>query len=107
MIDSKYRSLLWELIAALDTGKHGEVTVEEIQSYGRAGAISLLLGNSFGRTADFSFLSENDWRDLNQEVAAMLAAEDSPWRFVAKNKGIVLLIALALQGAEQQFDAVG
>jgi hypothetical protein len=101
MTGAKYRSLLWELIAASDTAGPDFLTVEDVQLHARAGAISILLGNIFGATADFSFLSQNDWTDLNYEVAAMMNTEDAPRMFVAKKKGITLLMALALQGIEQ------
>lgn len=101
MIEAKYRSLLWELIAAFDGGDYGFLTAERVQSHARAGAISTLLKSAFGATADFSFLSEDDWTALNDEVAAMMAADDAPWPFVARRKGIALLMAFALQGIEQ------
>ena len=101
MTGAKYRSLLWELIAASDTARHDFPTVDDVQLHARAGAISILLGNMFGATADFSFLSQNDWTDLNYEVAAMMNTDDAPWMFVARKNGIALLMALALQGIEQ------
>ena len=101
MIEAKYRSLLWELIAASDGGNYDFLTAEHVQSHARTGGISTLLRSTFGGTADFSFLSEDDWTTLNGEVAAMMKADDAPWPFVAKRKGIALLMAIALQGIEQ------
>ena len=101
MTEAKYRSLLWELITASDSGRYDSLTIEDVQAHARAGAISILLGNLFHATADFSFLSQDDWTDLNYQVAAMMSIEDAPWMFVAKRKGITLLMALALQGIEQ------
>lgn len=101
MTEAKFRSLLWELIAASDSGKYDTLTVHDVQAHARAGAISVLLGNTFGATADFSFLSQDDWTNLNHQVAAMMKTEDAPWIYVAKKKGITLLMALALQGIEQ------
>jgi hypothetical protein len=99
--DAKYRSLLWELIAASDSARYDFLTVADVQSHTRAGTISRLLKDTFGATADFSFLSDDDWATLNQEIAAMMSAEDATWTFVAKKKGISLLMAFALQGIEQ------
>lgn len=101
MIEAKYRSLLWELIAALDGGNYDFLTAEHVQSQACAGGISILLKSTFGAAADFSFLSEKDWTNLNGEVASMMAVGDAPWRLVAKRKGIALLMAFALQGIEQ------
>ncbi len=101
MIEAKYRSLLWELIAASDEGNYDFLTAEHVQSHARAGGLSILLRSTFGAVADFSFLSEDDWANLDVEVAAMARAEDAPWPFVAKRKGIALLMAFALQGIEQ------
>ena len=99
MTETKYRSLLWELIAASDEGNYDFLTAEHVQSHARTGGISILLKSTFG--ADFSFLSEDDWANLDVEIAAMAVAEDAPWPFVAKRKGIALLMAFALQGIEQ------
>lgn len=101
MNEAKYRSLLWELIAAFDGGDYGFLTAEHVQSHAHAGGISILLRSTFGATADFSFLSEDDWASLNDEVAAMMKMGDAPWPFVASRKGIALLMAIALQGIEQ------
>ena len=101
LTDAKYRSLLWELIAASDSARYDFLTVGDVQSHARAGAISGLLRDTFGGTADFSFLSDDDWTALDQEVGAMISAEDAGWIFVAKKKGISLLMAFALQGIEQ------
>jgi hypothetical protein len=101
MTEAKYRSLLWELIAALDGGDFSFLTAEHVQSHARAGGVSILLKSTFGAGADFSFLSDDDWANLDVEVAAMAGAEDAPWPFVAKRKGIALLMAFALQGIEQ------
>jgi hypothetical protein len=40
-------------------------------------------------------------KGLNREVAAMMAVDYAPRSFIAKHKGIALLMALALQGIEQ------
>jgi hypothetical protein len=101
MTDAKYRSLLWELIAASDRTRYDVLTVEDVQSRARAGTISRLLADTIGATADFSFLSDDDWASLNYEEAAMMSAEDATWTFIAKKKGISLLMAFALQGVEQ------
>jgi hypothetical protein len=101
MIEAKYRSLLWELIAAFDGGNYDFLTAEHVQSHARAHGISILLKSTFGATADFSFLSEDDWATLDNEVATMMAADDAPWPFIAKRKGLATLMAFALQGMEQ------
>lgn len=74
-------------------------TAEHVQSHALWWHIHLLR-SAFGAAADFSFLSEDDWATLNTEVAAMRGADDVAWPFVAKRKGIALLMALALQGIE-------
>lgn len=101
MIEAKYRSLLWELVAALDGGNYDFLTAEQVQSHARAGGMSILLKSTFGSTADFSFLSEDDWQALDSDVASMMADDDAPWPFIAKRKGVAMLMAFALQGMEQ------
>jgi hypothetical protein len=75
-----------------------------VKSHALAGGISILLKSTFGAVADFSFLSDDGWTDLDAEAAAMVGAEDAPWPFVAKRKGIALLMAFALLGIEQTME---
>ena len=94
---SKYRLLLSALIAALDSGKLENLNTGEVRLYARAGAISILLGGAFPGTAEASRLSEEDWKTLNREVAAMAfqPADGAP------GKGSALLMTWILQGLGQ------
>jgi hypothetical protein len=95
----KYQYLLSALIGAFDAGRFQELDMGEVRLYARAGAVSILLGEAFQNSAELSRLSEADWKTINEDVARM--ASEPPSQSPVENKGIALLMAWALKGAEQ------
>ena len=98
---SKYRSLLWELIAALDTGNCDGLDIEDVRLHARGGMIATYMHETFDKIVDFSFLSDQDWQSLNEDFASMENAIDANRKFGVSNKGISLLMAWTLQGIQQ------
>lgn len=98
---NSYRCLLWELIAALDTGKYDELSIEDVKLHARGGKISTFLQEQFA-DADFSLLKDEDWKSLNDEFASMENAIDSRRKFGVENRGLSLLMAWALQGVQNE-----
>jgi len=97
---SAYRSLLWELIAVLDTGKFDKLSIDDVRQHARGGTISKFLQNELGSSADLSLLSDSDWKTLDEQVMSMDNATDASRKFGVKNRGIALLMAWALQGMQ-------
>jgi hypothetical protein len=98
---SSYRSLLWELIAASDTGKYDKLSIDDVRLHAREGTISQFLQEQF-TDADFSLLKDEDWKSLDTEVASMDNAIDASRKFGVKNRGLSLLMAWALQGVRNE-----
>ena len=91
----KYHLLLAALIAPQDAGQLENLNTDEVRLYAHAGAASILLGGTFPGAA--GSLSEEDWKTLNSEVAAMAFQPygGSP------RKGGALLMTWMLQGIGQ------
>ncbi len=97
---TRYWQLLWQLIALLDTGRCDDLNIEDVVLHARGGAISVLLGEMFQRSA-FSIFTEDDWKAFNEEIARVANAADPPQRVVVTNKGIALLMSWAVQGIQR------
>jgi hypothetical protein len=100
----KYRFLLWQLIAALDTGNYDGLDIEEVKAHASAGTISKFLVDRFGAGSDFSLFEQPDWASFDETVASMANAIDAWRKFGVQNKGISLLMAYALQGLQMESD---
>ena len=98
----KYRFLLWQLIAALDTGKYDSLSIYEVKHHADAGTISAFLIDRFGGEADFSMFEPKDWTDINETWSSIANAVDASRKFGVENKGIALLMAYTLQSIQQQ-----
>jgi hypothetical protein len=98
----KYRFLLWQLIAALDTGKYDGLSIEDVRLHARGGSIAKFLQQEFGTVADFSIFSDDDWRTLNEELASMENAIDASRKFGVENRGMSLLMAWTLEGVQMK-----
>jgi hypothetical protein len=95
----KYRLLLWELVAALDTGKYDSLDIEEVRHHANAGTMPAFLIDTFD-DLDFSMFEPNDWTVLAEEWASMANAIDARRKFGVENKGISLLLAYTLQSLQ-------
>ena len=96
----KYRSLLWELIAALDSGKHDSLDIEEVKRHANAGTMPAFLVDRFGADADFSMIEPQDWTAIGETWASIANAVDARRKFGVENKGMSLLLAYALQSMQ-------
>ena len=63
MKPSNYRFLLWQLLAALDTGEFDRLSAENVRHHARGGTISKFLQDTFGAVADFSIFTAENWKD--------------------------------------------
>lgn len=99
---SDYRFLLWQLIAALDTGKFDGLGIEDVRLQARGGRISRFLQDTFRDVADFSIFTDEDWRALDRDFENMDNAIDARRKFGVENRGISLLMAWALQGVQSK-----
>jgi hypothetical protein len=93
----KYNFLLWQLIAALDTGKYDSLDITEVTRQARAGSIASFLVDRFGAEADFSMMEPEDWTTISELWFNLDNAVDARRKFGVENKGIALLMAYALE----------
>ena len=98
----KYRLLLSQLIALVDTRKCEELNVEDVMLHARSGAIAILLGELFQHTGSFNVFTPDDWKSFNEEIARMANAADPPQKIAVTNKGIALLMTWAVEGIRRQ-----
>lgn len=97
----KYRLLLSQLIALVDTRRCEELSIENVMLHARSGAIAILLGELFQHTGSFNVFTQDDWKIFNDEIARMANAAD-PEKITMTNKGIALLMTWAAEGIRQQ-----
>jgi hypothetical protein len=97
----KYRFLLWQLIAALDSGNYDSLSIAEVKRHANAGTIADFLVDRFGAVFDFSIFALKDWTDINETWASIANAVDARRKFGVENKGISLLMAYTLQSLQQ------
>jgi hypothetical protein len=93
----KYKFLLWQLIAALDTGKHDALDIDDVKRHARAGTISAFLIDCFGSDADFSIFDPADWAAISEEWYSIDNAVNARRKFGVEKKGMALLMAYALE----------
>jgi hypothetical protein len=98
----KYRFLLWQFIAALDSGDHDSLSIEEVQRHTIAGTIASFLIDRFGSDCDFSIFEPQDWITISETWASMANAIDAKRKFGVENKGISLLMAYTLEGLQMR-----
>ena len=96
----KYRFLLWQLIAALDSGKYDSLDIDVVKRHANAGTISTFLVDRFGADSDFSIFEPQDWTIIGETWASIANAVDARRKFGVENKGISLLMAYALQSLQ-------
>ncbi|MGZ5929368.1 MAG: hypothetical protein ACXWLX_09140 [Rhizomicrobium sp.] len=98
----KYRLLLSQLIALVDTRRCAELKIEDVMLHARSGAIAILLGELFQHTGSFNVFTLDDWKLFNDEIARMANAAEPPHKITVANKGIALLMTWAVEGIRQQ-----
>jgi hypothetical protein len=98
----KYRLLLSQLIALVDTRRCEELNVEDVMLHARSGAIAILLGELFQHAGGVDAFTQNDWKSFNDEIARMANAAAPPQRITVANKGIALIMTWAVEGIRRQ-----
>jgi uncharacterized protein (DUF1697 family) len=96
----KYRFLLRQLIAALDTGNYDSLDIHEVRRHAKAGTISAFLIDHFGVKSDFSIFEAQDWAAISEDMTNLANAVDARRKFEVENKGISLLMAYTLQALQ-------
>jgi hypothetical protein len=97
----KYNYLLWQFIAAADTGKYDSLTLEDVYRHADARTIPAFLADRFGSDMDLSMMEPDDWADLTNRWANISNAVDASRKFGVKNRGICLLLAYTLECLQQ------
>jgi hypothetical protein len=97
----KYRFLLWQLIAAADSGLLDDLDIDEVRKHANAGTIAEFIRHELGGNCDFSFLSPRDWNVITERFGSIANAVDSSRKFGVDYKGICLLMAYSLECLQQ------
>ena len=98
----KFRQLVWDFNALLDTGKHDGITVDEVTRHAGNGTISGFLKDRFGGEIDTSLIEPEDWLVLNDEWQSFSNAIDERRKMGIENKGVCLLLGYALESLQQR-----
>jgi hypothetical protein len=101
MMASEYRYLLWQLIAAVDTGDFDRLSIDDVRLHARGGTISKFLQETFREVADFSIFTVENWKAIDRDFEDMENAINTRKKFGVENRGISLLMAWALEGAQR------
>jgi hypothetical protein len=96
----KYRFLLWQFIAAADSGEYDTLSVEEVSRHAAAGTIPAFLVDRFGSDLDLSIFEPQDWIVLSEAWESIDNAIDARRKFGVEKRGICLLMAYALQSLQ-------
>ncbi|QGM46273.1 hypothetical protein [Methylocystis heyeri] len=92
--------MLWQLIAACDTGKYDTLTLEEVKQHANAGTIGSFMVATFGQDCDFSIFEPSDWTNIGETWARIANAIDPSRKFGVDRKGVCLLMAYALESLQ-------
>jgi hypothetical protein len=98
---SDYRFLLWQLIAAADTGDFDKLSIDDVRLHARGGTISKFLQETFVKVADFSIFKAEDWAEIDRTFQDMDNAIDARRKFGVENLGLTLLMAWTLEGVQR------
>ena len=93
----KFRSLIWEFNALLDSGAYDDIAVDEVKRHARAETIPAFLTEQFGEDIDLGVMEPQDWADLNAEWQRFANAINEGRKMGIENRGLCLLSAYALQ----------
>lgn len=96
----KYKFMLWQLIAACDSGEYDTLSLEEVQRHANAGTIASFMVEKFGRNSDFSIFEPSDWTIIGETWCSIANAVDTGRKFGVNEKGICLLMAYALESLQ-------
>ena len=96
----KFRMLVREFNAALDTGRFDDITVEEVKRHAQAGTITDFLVGGLQGATDLSWMEPEDWAVVDEEWRTFAIGIDEGRKMAVENKGLCLLLAYALESSE-------
>lgn len=96
----KFKFMLWQLIAECDSGKHDDLSLDEVHRHAESGNISTFMMERFGDDADFSIFEPKDWAFIDETWSNIANAVAYGRKFGVESKGICLLMAYALQSLQ-------
>ena len=96
----QYRYMLWQLIAACDSGKYDTLSLDEVQKHADAGTIASFMVEKFGQDSDFSIFEPSDWATISETWGSIANAIDPGRKFGVEKRGICLLMAYALESLQ-------
>jgi len=96
----KYNFVLWQLIAACDSGKYDTLSIDEVHRHADAGTIASFMMEKFGGDSDFSMFEPSDWTTIGETWSRIANAVDYSRKFGVDSKGICLLMAYALESLQ-------
>jgi hypothetical protein len=73
----KYKFLLWQLIAASDSGKYDTLSYEEVRRHANDGNAASFMKETFRGDFDLSVFEPSDWTTLNETWANIANAVDA------------------------------
>lgn len=97
----KYKFMLWQLIAACDSGRYDTLSLDEVHRHADAGTIASFMIEKFGGDSDFSMFEPSDWTTIGETWSRIANAVDYRRKFGVDSKGICLLMAYALESLQQ------
>ena len=98
----KFRILVWEFNALLDTGQHDGITVGEVKRAAGNGTIAAFLKDKFADEIDTSVFESDDWLELNEEWQSFSNVIDERRKMGIENRGVCLLLGYALESYQQR-----
>ena len=96
----KFRMLVGQFNVALDTGRHDDITVQEVKRHAQAGTITNFLVGRLQGATDLSWMEPEDWAVVDKEWRTFADAIDEGRKMGLENKGLCLLLAYALESSE-------
>lgn len=96
--------LAFNLTSALDTGKHNNVSFQEVTNQVAAGTIFEFLKTRLAGDIDLSIFDAAKQREFIAEWQDMLSAINARRKFGIENNGLCLLIAYLLEGIQRRQD---
>ncbi|MCW2318837.1 hypothetical protein M2322_004406 [Rhodoblastus acidophilus] len=95
-------SLAFYLNAAMDSGRHDDLAISEVQSKIENGTIFDFLRQRLGSDIDLSILKKEDEAELLAEWRDFLATVNARRKMGVEMRGLPLLIAYLLEGIQRR-----
>ena len=99
----KFRHLIWQFNMLLDTGLYDDLSLEDVGRHIDGGSIeSFLTGHFVEGKIDLSPIGPNDWAEITEVWRGIYETTDLDRKMGVRNKGLCLLLALALECYQQK-----